>query len=68
MNRITINTALCKKCGICIEFCPKGVLIKQLDGTPKAEYIDKCIECKLCVLRCPDFAIELGVNKDDTKK
>jgi len=47
----------CKKCGICIEFCPKGVLSRKEDGSPFVEFPEKCIHCGMCDRLCPDFAI-----------
>lgn len=67
MNSVVIDTALCKRCGICVEFCPAKVFIQEIDGTPVPQYQGKCTGCKLCVLRCPDFAIEVEVGEDDNK-
>lgn len=53
----SIDRKLCKQCGICISFCPTDVYESELDGSPVIAYPEKCIECKLCFLRCPDFAI-----------
>jgi len=49
----------CKGCGICVHFCPKGVLV--LDGEDKvvAARPKDCIACTMCELRCPDLAIEV---------
>jgi len=47
----------CKGCGICIAFCPKGVLETRFDGHPVIAHPERCIHCGLCDLRCPDFAI-----------
>ena len=55
--RVTVYDAWCKQCGICVEFCPKGVLTKDELGTPQPTYQEKCIGCTQCVLHCPDFAI-----------
>jgi 2-oxoglutarate ferredoxin oxidoreductase subunit delta len=47
----------CKGCGLCIEFCPAGVLALGLDNRPRTVYPEKCTACRWCELRCPDFAI-----------
>jgi 2-oxoglutarate ferredoxin oxidoreductase subunit delta len=47
----------CKGCGLCIEFCPAGVLVLGTDNRPKAIYPEKCTACRWCELHCPDFAI-----------
>ncbi|MDI6807674.1 MAG: 4Fe-4S binding protein [Candidatus Eisenbacteria bacterium] len=54
---IRISETCCKSCGICIEFCPTKVLEPRDDGFPVVVAISKCNDCKLCELRCPDFAI-----------
>lgn len=64
MNKITVNKARCKRCGICVEFCPVKVYDKEIDGAPVPARIEKCTGCMLCELRCPDFAIKVEVNKD----
>lgn len=47
----------CKKCGICVAFCPTGVLDRRPDGAPYVKNPDKCIHCETCDRLCPDFAI-----------
>ncbi|MCK4957306.1 MAG: 4Fe-4S binding protein, partial [Candidatus Cloacimonetes bacterium] len=46
----------CKKCGICVEFCPTGALASKPDGSPYVKAPEKCIHCELCDRLCPDFA------------
>jgi len=48
----------CKGCGICVEFCPVGVL-KMKNQKAVVAHPEKCIRCYLCARRCPDFAIGL---------
>lgn len=55
----------CKGCGLCIEFCPEGVLkfsseLNSLGYYPvKVIDISNCKACKFCELICPDSAIEV---------
>ena len=61
--RITINEKWCKKCGICIALCPKGVYVAGDFGNPIIKNPSDCIQCMQCELRCPDFAIEVEEKK-----
>jgi 2-oxoglutarate ferredoxin oxidoreductase subunit delta len=54
---IDVYKAWCKGCGICVSFCPKGVLAQDEDGHAYPENLDACIACLQCEIRCPDFAI-----------
>ena len=58
-NTITINTKWCKKCGLCISYCPKKVYDADFLGAPIIARIEDCIACNLCEVRCPDFAISV---------
>ena len=57
-NEVYIDDTLCNGCNICVEFCPKDVLVMK-DGYPEVVNIENCTLCQLCELRCPDFAIEV---------
>jgi len=53
----------CKGCGFCIEYCPKGVLAMSEEFNRKGYHPPKvikegeCVNCNLCEMICPDFAI-----------
>ena len=47
----------CKGCNICIAFCPNKVLEPDRDGKPIVAHPEKCTQCAICWLHCPDFAI-----------
>jgi 2-oxoglutarate ferredoxin oxidoreductase subunit delta len=62
--RVEINQDWCKGCGICISFCPKGILTAEgLDQKIKVTDESLCINCTLCEVHCPDFAIEIIPNE-----
>lgn len=56
---ILINEKACKRCGLCIAFCPTKVYASE-DGKPVIVNKSACTNCKLCELRCPDYAIIVG--------
>ena len=55
-KRLVINPKWCKGCGICAAFCPKNVL-EIVHEKVKIKDEAACIKCRLCELRCPDYAI-----------
>ncbi|RJX24670.1 MAG: 4Fe-4S dicluster domain-containing protein [Dethiobacter sp.] len=64
IERVKINEAWCKGCGICVEYCPKKVF-EMREGKSAAVRPENCALCGLCQLRCPDFAIELEEKDND---
>ena len=63
---VKINRDLCKDCGLCIEFCPRGLLVRDTElnrrGVEPAKFEgerEKCTGCGNCTVMCPDAAIEI---------
>ncbi|MFW6150559.1 MAG: 4Fe-4S dicluster domain-containing protein [Chloroflexota bacterium] len=65
---VEIFKGWCKRCGICVAFCPRGVLDVGSDGYPYVKDPDRCTGCGLCEVHCPDFAIVASKNEDKQKQ
>ena len=63
--QVTVNDSRCKRCGICIAFCPTKVFVPDAEGLPLVAYEEKCIGCMMCEYRCPDIAIKVGAKKSE---
>ena len=58
-RRLQVYHSWCKRCGICWAFCPKQALEQDPQGYPRYRDPKACVGCRMCELRCPDFAIEV---------
>jgi 2-oxoglutarate ferredoxin oxidoreductase subunit delta len=56
-DRVSLYAAWCKRCGICVAFCPTGALREDEWGYPHFARPEKCTGCHLCEKLCPDFAV-----------
>ena len=54
---VKINMSWCKGCNICIALCPQEVFDADRDGKPVLSQPDECLQCGICWMHCPDFAI-----------
>lgn len=53
----------CKKCNLCIDYCPEGVIAESEKG-PVIDY-RLCKGCRVCVVECPFEAIK--VEREETE-
>jgi 2-oxoglutarate ferredoxin oxidoreductase subunit delta len=64
MSRIIVSERYCKGCGLCIDVCPKAIIVLDPEvltdkGYHPATLTDesKCTACANCALICPEVAI-----------
>ncbi len=57
---VFVNNEWCKKCRICIEMCPKSLLIENERGDIVQNNPEQCSDCATCCWICPDFAIKIN--------
>ena len=67
ISRVDIYSGWCKKCGICVEFCPENALGLGEDNYPFLKYPERCTGCGWCEARCPDFAIVVSADEEAKK-
>jgi 2-oxoglutarate ferredoxin oxidoreductase subunit delta len=71
-GRVCIIEDRCKGCGFCVEYCPKDVLVlsdrfnRKGYHPPEVVTNGECVNCNLCEMICPDFAI-FSVEVADTE-
>jgi len=56
-----VEESKCVKCGICIQFCPEGIMGVKGE-VPDIDY-DYCKGCALCAEECPQKAIRMELEK-----
>ncbi|MDR1875184.1 MAG: 4Fe-4S binding protein [Synergistaceae bacterium] len=54
---LSIDRRWCKKCGLCVRYCPKNVYDADPLGAPVIARAQDCVGCIQCEARCPDFAL-----------
>ena len=64
MAKLTFKEELCKGCGLCVDACPKQLLMLSKTrlnqkGHAPAEITDEsaCVACASCAIMCPDCVI-----------
>lgn len=61
-RRPVVKDESCIACGICVDFCPCGVIEKEADSI-KIDYT-YCKGCGICVEECPKKAIDFPLESD----
>jgi len=71
-GEVRIIADRCKGCAFCVEYCPKDVLVMSEEFNvkgyhpPKVVKSGECVNCNLCEMICPDFAIfSVAVPEDE---
>ena len=65
MVKVVINKDKCKGCLLCVDVCPKKILMVKHElnklGYNPVEIISsaECLGCGMCALMCPDCCIEI---------
>ena len=63
VRTITLDEAICKQCGICVDVCPREVLAADNDGQVQVVNLEACTGCLICELLCPELAISLEAKE-----
>jgi 2-oxoglutarate ferredoxin oxidoreductase subunit delta len=66
MKSTIFDGEICKGCGLCVEICPKKIIILDKDKINKKGYhpaalkeLDACTSCGQCAVICPHVAIKI---------
>ncbi len=69
-NHVQIDRERCKGCVLCVDICPKKVLVMSKALNSKGLHFatvahqEKCIACLQCATICPDAAVEVEKETD----
>lgn len=64
-GRVVFNEERCKGCELCVQFCPRKIIVlldrRNAKGyrTAGVSEMDKCTGCATCAQMCPDAVIEV---------
>ncbi len=68
-HAIVINEEKCIGCGICIGFCNvDAIAVNEQRGVVEVVALEDCIECHSCQQNCPEGAIMVYPQVEDSLK
>jgi 2-oxoglutarate ferredoxin oxidoreductase subunit delta len=66
MAKVTFKNEECKGCELCVEACPKKIVMMRTDIINNKGYhpagiieIESCTGCGFCAMICPDCVIDV---------
>lgn len=57
-RRPRLDPAMCKRCGICLMYCPVCAIARDADGAFSIS-LEYCKGCGICAAECSSSAIEM---------
>lgn len=57
-RRPLLDQATCRRCGICLMYCPVNSISRDADGSYHIS-LDYCKGCAICAAECPADAITM---------
>jgi len=68
-HAIVIDEEKCIGCGICIDFCNvDAIAVNEERGVVEVVALEDCIECHSCQQNCPEGAIMVYPQVEDSLK
>jgi 2-oxoglutarate ferredoxin oxidoreductase subunit delta len=66
VERVIIDRECCKGCELCVDACPRSVLVMSHDFNTSgyhysvAAAAQRCNSCTFCAVMCPDMCIQVN--------
>ena len=66
VERVIIDTECCKGCELCVDACPRSVLVMSDDFNGSGYHYsvfhnkENCNSCTFCAIMCPDVCIQVN--------
>lgn len=66
MVEVKIDLEKCDGCGTCVDICPTVYEVRN--GKPTVLNADYCLACMVCVVECPNNAIEISLDEKKNRE